>query len=213
MRVASPFDTADLYLIERRQDNARVARARRHSEPGARARRRGNERRRHAWRDSDGRRGVDARDAGAVLRTDRPVPSHPRRAGLGRLLGGVALLQRPRPAMRASTSPFWSVRARADGRRPRACGCSSIATGTLETFTASARRSPTPTSTRAPDLTIGAQLGSARGMHVSHPSGPDRCATGGASRRPATRRRRRADWCRRLKSPAHEDGSPATSCR
>ncbi len=86
----------------------------RRPEPGARARGSRDERRRRLARHRSRPRLGTQRSGGGVTR-DRPVPSHSRRAGVGGLVGRVALLQRPQ--RRRALLSHVSGRP-ADARRP-----------------------------------------------------------------------------------------------
>ena len=97
------------------------------------------------WRDSPDDVAWTQNTPGQGAALHRPVSSGARRAGVGRVVGGVAVLQRPARAGRAVLPdvPGRAGHQRRHGRGPPACGCSSIAAARWRR-SAPASRSPTP---------------------------------------------------------------------
>ena len=127
IRAAAASHTTDLYLLHGGTTTRVAARGgipsleRALGDPRDRADRRlARHPRRHR---------VDARAARRRAAADRSLPRHSRRAGLGQLVGRVAVLQRPieRGAL-LSDVPRRAAQPRA-ARGPPACGCSSSAAG------------------------------------------------------------------------------------
>ena len=163
-----------------------------------------------AWQDTDGGPRVDAQLARGGAARDRSVPSGSGRAGMGRLVGGVAVFQRPRRGRAVLPDvPRRAARARRPPRR---------------------RRAPAA-ATRRPHRELQRQRAADR-RRSGRRAGPDdrrqhacgstdsaiaftsiwRVRAARARRATCRSKARPAAWCRRSRCSARRAGAPATWC-